>query len=53
MPLQIEMFYQEYLSVAAFTLSGVLAFLALATLLLKTLLERRFADQIAANHRFH
>jgi sulfate transport system permease protein len=53
MPLQIEMFYQEYLSVAAFTMAGLLAFLALVTLLLKTLLELRFADQIAATHRQH
>jgi sulfate transport system permease protein len=53
MPLQIEMFYQEYLSVAAFTMAGLLAFLALVTLLLKTVLELRFADQIAATHRHH
>ncbi|HEY6919792.1 MAG TPA: sulfate ABC transporter permease subunit CysW [Tabrizicola sp.] len=50
-PTTIEMLYQEYLSVAAFTLAAVLALLALVTLLLKTLLELRHADQLAATHR--
>ena len=51
MPITIEMMYNEYSSVAAFTLAAVLAFLALVTLALKTLLEWRFADQLAATHR--
>lgn len=50
-PTTIEMLYQEYLSVAAFTLAAVLALLALLTLVLKTLLELRHADQLAATHR--
>ncbi len=50
-PTTIEMLYQEYLSVAAFSLAAVLTLLALLTLLLKTLLELRHADQLAANHR--
>ncbi len=50
-PTTIEMLYQEYLSVAAFTLAAVLALLALVTLVLKTLLELRHADQLAATHR--
>ena len=50
-PTTIEMLYQEYLSVAAFTLAAVLALLALLTLVLKTLLEMRHADQLAATHR--
>ena len=50
-PTTIEMLYQEYLSVAAFTLAAVLALLALVTLVLKTLLELRHADQLAASHR--
>lgn len=50
-PTTIEMLYQEYLSVAAFSLAAVLALLALVTLLLKTLLELRHADQLAATHR--
>ena len=51
MPISIEMLYNEYLSVAAFTLAAVLALLALVTLALKTALEWRFADQLAATHR--
>jgi len=50
MPTTIEMLYQEYLSVAAFSLAAVLALLALVTLLLKTALEIRHADQLAAKH---
>ncbi len=51
MPIMIEMLYNEYLSVAAFTLAGVLAMLALLTLLLKSLLEWRHADLLAATRR--
>ena len=51
MPITIEMLYNEYSSVAAFSLAAVLALLALVTLALKTLLEWRFADQLAAQHR--
>ena len=51
MPLMIEMLYNEYLSVAAFSMAALLALLALLTLVLKTALEWRFADQLAATHR--
>jgi sulfate transport system permease protein len=51
MPITIEMLYNEYLSIAAFSLAAVLTFLALVTLLLKTALELRHADQLAASHR--
>ena len=51
MPITIEMMYNEYSSVAAFTLAAVLALLALVTLALKTLLEWLHADQLAATHR--
>jgi len=52
MPIMIEMLYNEYLSTAAFTLAAVLALLALITLALKTALELRHADQLAAlGHR--
>ena len=51
MPITIEMLYNAYLSVAAFTLASVLALLALVTLSLKTLLEIRHADQLAATRR--
>jgi sulfate/thiosulfate transport system permease protein len=50
-PLQIEMLYNEYLSVAAFSLAALLAALGLVTLALKSFLEWRFADQLAARHR--
>jgi sulfate/thiosulfate transport system permease protein len=51
MPLMIEMFYNEYLSVAAFSMAALLALLALMTLAMKSALEWRYADQIAANRR--
>ena len=51
MPLMIEMLYNEYLSVAAFTMAGLLALLALFTLVVKSALEWRYADQLAARHR--
>lgn len=51
MPIMIEMLYNEYLSVAAFTLAATLALLALATLVLKSLLEWRYADQLSATRR--
>jgi sulfate transport system permease protein len=51
MPLMIEMLYNEYLSVAAFAMATVLAMLALLTLALKSVLEWRFADQLATTRR--
>jgi sulfate transport system permease protein len=51
MPLMIEILYNEYLSIAAFTLAALLAFLALVTLALKSFLEWRHADALAASHR--
>jgi len=51
MPLQVEMFYNEYQGAAAFALASLLAALALVTLILKTLLEWRFADELAATRR--
>jgi sulfate/thiosulfate transport system permease protein len=51
MPITIEMLYNEYLSVAAFTLAAVLACLAFLTLGLKTVLEIRHADALAATRR--
>jgi sulfate/thiosulfate transport system permease protein len=41
MPLHIEILYNEYQFVAAFAVASLLAFLALVTLIAKTLLERR------------
>ena len=51
MPITIEMLYNEYLSVAAFALAAVLACLAFVTLALKTFLEIRHADALAAARR--
>ncbi|WP_454611088.1 sulfate ABC transporter permease subunit CysW [Labrenzia sp. MBR-25] len=51
MPIMIEMLYNEYLSVAAFALAAVLALLAFVTLALKSLLEWRHADLLAATRR--
>ena len=51
MPITIEMLYNEYLSVAAFSMAALLTALALVTLLLKTILELRHADQLAATRR--
>ena len=51
MPITIEMLYNEYLSVAASSLAAVLTALALVTLLLKTALEIRHADQLASSRR--
>jgi sulfate transport system permease protein len=53
MPLQVEMFYNEYQATAAFALASLLAMLALVTLVLKTALEWRFGDELAATGRGH
>lgn len=51
MPLHIEILYNEYNFVAAFAVATLLAGLALVTLVAKSLLEWRFAGQLAASHR--
>ncbi|AFL51739.1 sulfate transport system permease protein [Sinorhizobium fredii] len=51
MPLQVEILYNEYNFVAAFAVATVLALLALVTLVLKTALELRYSDEIAASRR--
>jgi sulfate transport system permease protein len=48
MPLHIEVLYNEYNFVAAFAVASLLALLALVTLALKTFLEWRHRDSIAA-----
>ncbi len=56
MPLQIELYYQEFRSLAqvsAFSLAAVLASLALVTLVVKSWLEWRYGDQLAATGRGH
>jgi sulfate transport system permease protein len=51
MPLHVEILYNEYMSAAAFAVASLLAGLALVTLALKTLLEWRYSDSIAASRR--
>ncbi|TBW40693.1 sulfate ABC transporter permease subunit CysW [Siculibacillus lacustris] len=51
MPLQVEILYNEYDFVGAFAMASILAGLALITLVLKTFLEWRFGDELAANRR--
>jgi sulfate/thiosulfate transport system permease protein len=52
MPLHIEILYNEYNFTAASAVATLLASLALVTLVLKSILEWRFADQLAASHRY-
>jgi sulfate transport system permease protein len=47
MPLQVEILYNEYSTVAAFAVASLLALLALVTLAIKTGLEWRYGDQMA------
>jgi sulfate transport system permease protein len=47
LPLHIEILYNEYNSVAAFACASLLAMLALVTLLVKTVIERRFLKETA------
>jgi sulfate transport system permease protein len=51
MPLHVQLLYDNYDYVGAFAVAAILAMLALVTLALKTLLEWRYADELAASHR--
>ncbi|SHF69181.1 sulfate transport system permease protein [Kaistia soli DSM 19436] len=51
MPLQVEILYNEYSYQAAFGVASLLALLALVTLIIKTVLEWRYAEEIAATRR--
>ena len=51
MPLHVEVLYNDYQYVGAFAVASLLALLAIVTLVFKSLLEWRFADEIAATHR--
>lgn len=51
MPLHVEILYNEYNFVAAFAVASLLAFLALVTLVAKTLLEWRYGAELAATRR--
>ena len=50
MPLQVEILYNEYMSVAAFAVASLLALLAILTLGLKTALEWRYAAELSARN---
>jgi sulfate transport system permease protein len=50
MPLQVEALYNDYDFVAAFAVASLLALLAIVTLALKSALEWRHRDQLAAQH---
>lgn len=49
MPLHVEILYNEYNFVAAFAVATLLAGLALITLILKSILEYHYGDEIAAS----
>jgi sulfate transport system permease protein len=51
MPLHVELLYNNYDYVGAFAVAALLAMLALVTLALKSILEWRYADELAASHR--
>lgn len=51
MPLHVEVLYNDYQFVGAFAVASLLAMLAIVTLVLKSMLEWRFSDEIAATHR--
>ncbi len=53
LPLHVEILYNEYNFVAAFAVASLLAGLALVTLVAKSVLEWRYADDIAAGARRH
>ncbi|MCW0180509.1 sulfate ABC transporter permease subunit CysW [Zavarzinia sp.] len=51
MPLHVEILYNEYNFTASFAVASLLALLALVTLILKSVLEWRYGDEIAASAR--
>ncbi|WP_443748194.1 sulfate ABC transporter permease subunit CysW [Asticcacaulis solisilvae] len=51
LPLQIEILYNQYETIAAFACASILTGLAIITLILKTVLEWRFAGELAAHRR--
>jgi sulfate transport system permease protein len=51
MPLHVELLYNNYDYVGAFSVAALLSMLALVTLVVKTIVEWRYADELAACHR--
>ena len=50
-PLHVEILYNEYNFVAAFSVASILTILALVTLLLKSAIEYKFAHELKANRK--
>jgi sulfate transport system permease protein len=51
MPLHIEILYNDYQWIAAFAVASLLALLALLTLIVKSLIEYRYGDELAATRQ--
>jgi sulfate transport system permease protein len=51
MPLHVQLLYDNYDYVGAFAIAAILAMLGLLTLAIKSFLEWRYADELAAAHR--
>ena len=51
MPLHVQLLYDNYDYTGAFAVAAILAMLALLTLAVKSFLEWRYADELAASHR--
>jgi len=51
LPLHIEILYNEYQFTAAFAAASLLAFLALITLIVKTLIEMKFSEELKSARR--
>jgi len=51
MPLHVQLLYDNYDYTGAFVVAAILALLGLLTLALKSFLEWRYADELAASHR--
>ena len=51
MPLHVEILYNDYQGTAAFAVASLLALLALVTLIIKSILEWRFGDELSATRR--
>ena len=51
MPLHVQLLYDNYDYVGAFAVAALLAMLGLLTLAIKSFLEWRYADELAASHR--
>jgi sulfate transport system permease protein len=51
MPLHVQLLYDNYDYTGAFVVAAILALLGLVTLAIKSFLEWRYADELAASHR--